>query len=311
MKRLLAASAMAAILAGGTGISATLVDEETFPGAKISADILSFGPGARAQGMGEAYTAIADDASGAGWNPAGIAQKDTWAVSASHQMIMDGVTQSDFGALIPAGPVVLSLGAAMFDSGKYEDRDSSSKVTGKRDTGDLVLDGAIGLQNPSFLGGKGWSGFGVKHADGNNAAGIMVFDFGTIYPVGESTRIGAVLLNFGPGRYGFSTPAVAGIGVATNPLDALLVSVDAGYEIAYKQARFGGGVEYTVGGHLPLRIGYRRSLADGTIDVINGLSLGVGAYVSSLAFDYAYSPGEEMGASQRLSLSWGRVPAAK
>src|SRR5689334_19203379 len=37
------------------------------------ANILNFGVGARAIGMGEAYTAIADDNSSLYWNPAGMA----------------------------------------------------------------------------------------------------------------------------------------------------------------------------------------------------------------------------------------------
>src|SRR5471032_2639582 len=57
------------LLAGWPGASVWAVSS---PGT-TAAEVLKFGVGARAIGMGEAYTAQADDVSSLYWNPAGLA----------------------------------------------------------------------------------------------------------------------------------------------------------------------------------------------------------------------------------------------
>ena len=45
-----------------------------YKGGTTAAQFLKIGIGSRATGMGEAYVAMSQDASGLYWNPAGIAQ---------------------------------------------------------------------------------------------------------------------------------------------------------------------------------------------------------------------------------------------
>ncbi|MDI6782043.1 MAG: UPF0164 family protein, partial [bacterium] len=47
-------------------------------------EFLTFGVGARAAGMGEAFTAVADDSSAVYWNPAGIACQPQESVTLMH-----------------------------------------------------------------------------------------------------------------------------------------------------------------------------------------------------------------------------------
>src|SRR6185503_601516 len=54
---------------------------------------LKFGAGARAEGMGEAYTVLAQDATALYWNPAGLSSVEHWGLSLMH---MVGVEETSF-----------------------------------------------------------------------------------------------------------------------------------------------------------------------------------------------------------------------
>jgi len=56
------------------GITAHFVSSPAFAIDKFAAEFLKIGVGARALGMGGAFVSVADDASGAYWNPAGLVQ---------------------------------------------------------------------------------------------------------------------------------------------------------------------------------------------------------------------------------------------
>src|SRR6185503_1676844 len=57
----------------------------------VRAAFLSRGAGARPMSMGEAYTAVADDASAASWNPAGLGQLDSLSAVAMYDHLGDAL----------------------------------------------------------------------------------------------------------------------------------------------------------------------------------------------------------------------------
>ncbi|MFC1733097.1 UPF0164 family protein, partial [candidate division KSB1 bacterium] len=70
--------------------------------AKYAGEFLAIGVGARPQALGSAFVAIADDATAAYWNPAGLAQLDYPQVSLMHAEQFAGEVNYDFvGAVIP------------------------------------------------------------------------------------------------------------------------------------------------------------------------------------------------------------------
>ena len=68
-----------------------------------AAKFLSIGIGPRANAMGGAYSAIANDASAMYWNPAGIAQVDGYQAIFTYTKMFADVNLNYFGVVIPAG----------------------------------------------------------------------------------------------------------------------------------------------------------------------------------------------------------------
>lgn len=90
---------------------------------------LSWGAGARSLAMGKAYVALAEDASAAYWNPAGLAKLSRQEGMFLHAMLWAG-TMYDF--LSYARPVTnwgtLSMGMVRLYSGGFEKRNEFNDV---------------------------------------------------------------------------------------------------------------------------------------------------------------------------------------
>src|SRR3989338_1226409 len=67
-----------------------------------SANFLKIGVGARAVGLGGAYTAIAEGASAAYWNPAGISGQEQWELLSMYGSWLAGATYQYLGIVKPA-----------------------------------------------------------------------------------------------------------------------------------------------------------------------------------------------------------------
>ncbi|MFC2133957.1 PorV/PorQ family protein, partial [Bacteroidota bacterium] len=68
-----------------------------------AAKFLSIGVGPRANAMGSAFSAIADDATAMYWNPAGIAQVDEYQAVFNYTSLFADLSVNYFGIVIPAG----------------------------------------------------------------------------------------------------------------------------------------------------------------------------------------------------------------
>ena len=67
---------------------------------KFAGAFMENGAGARALGMGSAFTAIADDPSATFWNPAGLAVMSRRQILAMHEEAFGGLVKRDFGAYV-------------------------------------------------------------------------------------------------------------------------------------------------------------------------------------------------------------------
>ncbi|MGF1670446.1 MAG: PorV/PorQ family protein [Balneolaceae bacterium] len=85
---------------------------QNFVNAKFGGDFLSVGAGARALGMGSAYSAIAADVTAAYWNPAGLADVESIDIAYMHSERFAGVVSYDYGAValpLRTGDAVLAI----------------------------------------------------------------------------------------------------------------------------------------------------------------------------------------------------------
>ena len=67
------------------------------------AQFLKLGAGARAAGMSDAFTAIADDAFAAYYNPAGLARMDRPQLGGAHSAMFQSVSYQSLSFVVPFG----------------------------------------------------------------------------------------------------------------------------------------------------------------------------------------------------------------
>jgi len=123
---------------------------------KYAADWMTYGAGARALGMGGAFVAVADDATAAYWNPAGMPAVERAAVSAMHSYTFNGLAAYDsvFGAYNLGAAGAVGGGLLMFtvDDIPLTDWDDPQSPTrrpvfkGYADWGDYAVYGSYGRE---------------------------------------------------------------------------------------------------------------------------------------------------------------------
>src|SRR5262245_29930979 len=292
-----------------------------------SATFLRIGVGARAQGMGGTFVAVADDPSAIFWNPAGLASLQSKEVQASHVDWPAQVNYEHLTVVLPSRKLGGSIGVQFGVLGAriQETTDLQPFGTGNEFTYSDVVFGA------SFA--RRWTdkllvGAGAKYVRedlgsqvGGPVTNAVLFDAGSIFYLGlGSIRIAAALTNFGPemrpgGQYvspysgetraydGFDPPMTFRFGAAFEPVETSTQRVTTSIEMgqpADNQLQINGGVEWSYHRMFALRTGYNAN-AD-----LMKFSAGAG-FIATLgtlrgAFDYAYTDAGVLGAANRVSL---------
>jgi len=169
--------------------------------------MLEIGVGARAEGLGGAFVAIADDPSALYWNPAGIVQIQSLSIQASKTAWFVG---TDFNAVdlvipIPAFSSALGLHIATLDYGESPVR----TVLRPEGTGETysALDFVAGIYWAMSITNKISAGLGLKyfreniwHVNGSTAAADISILFKT--PL-KGLHLGGTISNLGP-EFGLS-----------------------------------------------------------------------------------------------------------
>ncbi len=122
--------------------------------ANSGASFLKIGVGARASGIGSAYTAIADDVTALYWNPAGLAQMRKKEIAATHTELFADTRYDFIGYAMPLGSVIART-VANSDRAKQSDQIATSGRQGDlpRDDKRLVFGvGATYLSQGSIEG---------------------------------------------------------------------------------------------------------------------------------------------------------------
>lgn len=290
------------------------LSETVYHAQEVRGGFLARSAGARSAGMGEAFTAVADDATGPSANPGGIAQ-----VKAPSGALMYGALGNGMGLNYAAVAVPVDVGAVkgsvfgleviVLSYGSYDVRDASGAKLGTDSPADVGVTLSWGFENAGWMILDGYTGLGVDVVSEDAAGGAMYsFDLGTLWLPTRRLNVGWTVQHLGPKREGFALPAILKVGAAYAFLPELRCSLDMGYPVIDRQAWGAVGVEYVPARLLTVRAGYAHRAETAGINGLRGLTAGAGVRFRGFGIDYAYQPFGDLATIHRFSLTYGSRP---
>lgn len=269
---------------------------------------LRLGNGARASGMGEAFTAVADDATSIYWNPAGLAAIEGVELNVTHSEWLTDIRFEQISVVneMFGGAAGLSFTGVYYGSLDRRGEYPSFASDGTFSPYDIAVSAAYGRDVIPNLSAGISAKLIYEKIDFESATGWAV-DAGIIHrSMIEGLTLAASMLNLGPQTSFVSEkfyPPFQLRGGASYGYDAawlrggIILAADAVFPND-GDAKLHTGVEYNYRRLLSVRGGYKSSY------YTQGPTLGFGVNYRSLRFDYAYMPMEfELGDSHRFSLS--------
>lgn len=276
--------------------------------------LLNEASGARALGMGSAYEAVAEDASGMLWNPAAPALAKGLAASMSHENWLVGTDRDVLSVQVPALRW-LSVGAfgSLIHYGGLELRDAAGVYQGGFEPQEQAVGLALAVHGAGLA--LGLSGRYLRQQlPGEENTGYSG-DAGMLWDINHGVRLGLVLKAV-PQVDGSLQPRGSG-GLNLHGtlgswawLTASSVRLD-----PQAASELDLGVEGSYQGPVPvaLRAGYSQDFPALSTSVSQRYSVGVGVAYDQYTLDYAFLPWGDFGATHRLSLSfhqdWSRDEA--
>jgi long-subunit fatty acid transport protein len=291
-----------------------------------TAQFLKIGVGGRAAAMGDAFVAIANDASALYWNPAGLVQSDKNEVIFSHNEWLIDIKHEFAGATYhissndAVGIALTSLHMA------------DMKVTTEFmpfGTGEYFSFGdiAVGLTYSRKMTDQFSFGGTIKYIeetlDKLKMRGVMI-DLGTFYWTGlGTTRFAVAVTNFGnnlapDGKVilvgkrnksdwqSFSPPTMFRIGFAFEPYQTDIHSITASVQLNHpndNSENVSTGLEYRFKNLFFLRGGYKFNVEEQNYTFGAGVNLPLS--IADVSFDYAYANFTRLGSAHRFSIILG------
>ena len=260
---------------------------------------LKISPSARAAGMGDAFTAIADDVTTIFYNPAGLTNLDKFVFNFNHtdwivnSSIISGAIAKPFGRNGAIGLSIVKFDTEDFEETTVLDPEGTGRMI---DAGDVALALAYAIQltdNLSF----GFKGQYLEEKIDIDKATAITADFSTYYRTGfRDLTLAMIMKNFGPEAKFLSdkfklplyfnvNTAMSLIGSKGSPFQ-WLVSVESAFATDYRD-RYHLGTEMWIADMIALRGGYKfyYDTEDWTIGA--GLKLGIGS--RKVIIDISYS----------------------
>ena len=292
-----------------------------------SGTFLKIGVGARAEGLGESFVAVANDPTAIFWNPAGLASMQRQEVSLNHVSWPGDIQYEHVAYVLP----VRRLGGSLaFQVGALSTQIDETSELMPFGTGRTFLysDVVAGAAYARRWTDKLLIGAGLKYVRedlgsdvGGPVTGAVLVDIGSIYYLGYgSVRIATSLCNFGSqmrpsGNFvspvtgevrsydGFDPPTVFRYGIAFEPIENSRQKLTSSLEVnqpSDNRQLVKLGLEWTWERRLALRGGYNF-----TADALK-LSAGAGLFANighnKATVDYSYTDGGFLGGINRLAL---------
>jgi len=269
------------------------------PNGGAAGDWLSQYASARAVGLGGAFVAVADEASGVLWNPAGIGRLDRNEVQLGTVQLFEGTSINKLSFAVPNrrlpsfGLTLLSL-----NSGDFEQTNELNERLGEFSNKDFafLLTGALNLSTRWSLGAN--LKVARQSIEEFSASGVGA-DLGVMGELNDTVSLGASVLNLGGPSLTLrevdeSYPEEVRAGLAFNLLNGNgLISA----EVTHREgpgSQFRGGGEFWIHSSLGLRLGYYAE------NVAGGFSYRFGG---TWQIDYGVSD-HTLGVTHRFGLSY-------
>ncbi|MFA6316563.1 MAG: PorV/PorQ family protein [Elusimicrobiota bacterium] len=310
---------LAAFLTALLALPARAVNFDQGAKGMSTGDFLQLGPGARAAGLGEAYSAAADDATALYWNPAAITRIPKRSVTVMHA---EYVAESyfDYAAAVQNlgnwGSV--GVGAQYFSAGAIPQTDAAGVSMG--DFRPYGMAATFGYANTfhdidlmeDFNGVSiGASAKLVRSAIVDHDS-TVAFDVGLLTPeYFERLRAALTVTNLGRGlRFDQEyapLPLTFRLGTAWKLLPGWMAACDVVFP-RHNRIYPNVGTEYSWAANPGLtlsgRAGYN-GVAVGDIQGFSSLALGAGAAFHGVSVDYGFLPLGGLGQAHRVSLTFG------
>ena len=271
--------------------------------ASIMFPILDMGTGARALGMGGAFTAVADDSSAIYWNAAGLGTIKNPELSLTYNKWFLDTMFSQALFVMPLSTGAIGADLVYVNLGEMPLRDIYGVTTGS--VSPYMIGGSLGYGVNFGVLSAGAVLKVISQSMDNISNAAFAADAGALFRSGMFSA-GLSLQNIGSGN-GYSLPMNIKTGIALKPLDmpqhSLIFDIDGQY--LFKDAfSLSAGAEYIYMNMLAIRAGYRADFGQTNLDGLQGISGGLGVKISSLSIDYAIVPYGDLGITQRVTLSF-------
>ena len=262
---------------------------------RTAADFLNIGQGARAAGLGGAFTAVAEGPSAAYWNPAGFSGVARSEILLSHfSWYQDLSVEHGAGAIRVNDRLGLGVAVTYMNYGRIDEYDANGNIIGELS----VYDWSAGVSAGYVVSDQVRAGITAKFINqrlDNYSASAMAADLGVQVSF-DRFAVALMLANLGTGmKFDAVTedlPAFGRLGVAVRPWSEYGIMVAADIEKQFHgDMVLRQGVEYGYDNRYFLRAGmeYQPSRTDWA--VTDGLTFGAGVRLSNVQFDYAFTPG--------------------
>ncbi|MBI4050914.1 MAG: PorV/PorQ family protein [Elusimicrobia bacterium] len=278
-----------------------------------TASFLKIGVGARPIGMGNAFTAIANDINAIAWNPAGLSQLSKREVGLMHAELFADTRYDFLGYAHPTSIGTFGLGINYLSQAKIESRSADRSASGSFGASDMALNIAYGRPIPSGTR----LGINFKYLQSQisdvKAQGWAV-DLGALHrtPI-AGLNLGLAVQNLGPGlkfiEESSPLPLTFATGFTYHLHLGMALALDLKHMPHDKRTTVSIGTEYALFSALTLRAGYLGALAAQgqknlrSTEGLAGLGTGFGLKLRGYGIDYAFTPMGELGNAQRISLS--------
>ena len=280
-----------------------------------SFNFLRVGMDARSVALGEAFTALVDDATATYWNPAGLSRIPNHHITGTYLNYVVEIRSGYLGYALPLGKDSgFGVGITYFDHGKIQETTPDNPTgagLGKYGANDLSAGFGYGRRFGQFYLGMSLKGIYSRIHD--YSAHAFACDIG-----GQSELFSnRLLIGLSARNLGIQTgafieekaklPLNIEFGIGYRLFDrSLLVALDVGKPLD-NSFNYEIGIEYLFKEILSLRLGYR-SLgqdlkSDSDFDIFTGISSGLGIKVKNHNIDYAFIPFNDLGNTHRISFT--------